>query len=249
MRKAKPFGAKEGESIRILLVDDHSILREGLAEILNRQPGLHVCSQADDSVQALAAIATCNPNLAIVDLVLKDRCGIELIKDIRVRHPGFRVLVLSMHDELVYAERVIRAGACGYITKQEAAAKIVLAVRHVFNGGIYLSDSVAAHIVAKLAGRLPAAAVENLADRELEVFELIGDGFSTQEIAVRLHLGAGTVETYRARIKDKLQLKDAHELLRSAIHWSRTEAIRGVPSALLGGTAARPREAGGGRSS
>jgi DNA-binding NarL/FixJ family response regulator len=202
-------------------VDDHPVVREGLAEMINRQPGFRVCGEAEDRARALAAIETCKPDLAIVDLALKDSSGIELIKDIRARHPQLRVLVVSMHDEMVNAERVVRAGASGYVTKEEAATRIVSAIQRVLEGGIYVSDRVTSQITAKLAGRPQGAALETLADRELQVFELIGEGLSTQQIAERLHLGAGTVETYRARIKEKLLLKDAHELLQSAIHWNR----------------------------
>jgi len=206
-------------------VDDHPVVREGLAEMLSRQPRYYVCGEAEDRAQALTAIETDKPDLVIVDLALKGQPGIELVKDIRARHPELRMLVLSMHDELVHAERVVRAGASGYIAKQEAATRIVSAIQHVLNGGIYLSDRVTAQITAKVAGRPLGATVERLADRELQVFELIGEGLSTQQIAERLHLGVGTVETYRARIKEKLLLEDAHELLQSAIHWNRGQGF------------------------
>ena len=224
MKTIKPARAENSGGVRILLVDDHPIVREGLAEMINRQPGLRVCGQAEDREQALAAVEACKPDLAIVDLALNGQPGIELIKDLRACHPDLRVLVLSMHDEQVHAERVIRAGACGYIAKQEAAARILTAIQRVLEGGNYLSDGVAVQIAAKLACRPCGAVIESLADRELEVFELIGDGLSTQQIAERLHLGIGTIETYRARIKEKLGLRDAQELLQSAIQWDRTQA-------------------------
>jgi DNA-binding NarL/FixJ family response regulator len=225
VKTTKPLRGEHSGAVRILLVDDHPIVREGLAEMINRQPGLRVCGEAEDREQALAAVETCKPDLAIVDLALNGQPGIELIKDLRACHPNLRVLVLSMLDEQVHAERVIRAGACGYIAKQEAAARILSAIQRVLDGGIYLSDAVTVQIAAKLACRPCGAVIENLADREFEVFELIGEGLSTQQIAERLHLGIGTIETYRARIKEKLGLKDAQELLQSAIRWNRTQAL------------------------
>lgn len=211
--------------MRILLVDDHPVVREGLTEMINRHAGFRVCGEAEDRAQALAAIETCKPDLAIIDLALNGQPGIELVKDIHTRYPELHLLVLSMHDEQVHAERVIRAGACGYIAKQEAATKIVSAIQRVLDGGIYLSDRVTERITAKLAGRLQGTSIYNLADRELQVFELIGEGFSTPQIAEQLHLGTGTVETYRARIKEKLLLKDAQELLQTAIHWNRGQGF------------------------
>jgi DNA-binding NarL/FixJ family response regulator len=206
-------------------VDDHPVVREGLVEIINRQPGFCVCGEAEDRAQALAAIKTDKPDLVIVDLALNGQPGIELIKDIRAHHPKLRVLVLSMHDEQVHAERVLRAGASGYITKQEAATRIVSAIQRVLGGGIYLSDRAATQIAAKFTGQPHGAAFECLTDRELQVFGLVGEGLSTQQIAARLCLGVGTIETYRARIKEKLQLKDAYELLQSAIRWNRTQGL------------------------
>lgn len=224
MTTPKSLRAKDAQPARILLVDDHPVVRNGLAGMINRQPGLQVCGEAEDRAEALDVIATCQPDLAIIDLALKTQPGIELVKDIRTRHPQMRILVLSVSDEMIHAERLIRAGASGYITKGEAAAKIVAAILWILDGGIYLSDRVTAQITAKVAGRPQQSAIETLADRELEVFELIGEGFSTQQIAAQLHLGVGTVETYRARIKEKLLLKDSHELLQSAIHWNRSHS-------------------------
>lgn len=221
----KPKRAKPAGRARILLVDDHPVVRDGLAEMINRQPGLRICGEAEDRARALTAIETCQPDLAIIDLALKGSSGIELIKDIRARYPELLVLVVSMHDEMVYAERALRAGASGYVNKHEAATKIVAAIQRVLKGGIYLSDRMTAQIAAKLAGRAQGAPTEGLADRELQVFELIGKGFSTREIAGQLHLSDSTVETYRARIKEKLRLKDANELLRSAILWNRGQAL------------------------
>jgi DNA-binding NarL/FixJ family response regulator len=208
---------------RILLVDDHPLVRERLAEIFNREPDLYVCGEAEDRHEALQAVAARRPDLVIVDLTLKTSDGLELIKDIHSRWASLRMLVVSMHDESLYAERVLRAGALGYITKQEATRNILLAVRRVLAGNIYLNERIATHILARLTTRGGAVAItpaEVLADRELQVFELTGRGLNTREIADRLHIAAKTVETYRARIRQKLSLEDGGELLRSAISWT-----------------------------
>jgi DNA-binding NarL/FixJ family response regulator len=206
-----------------LIVDDHPMIRERLAEVLQREPDLMVCAEAEDRTSALAAAAKHAPNLAIVDLTLKNSHGLDLIKDLQVRHPTIGILVVSMHDESLHAERVVRAGARGYITKQEATRNILYAVRTILGGGIYLSDKMALRVASKVAAR-PAhhapASLDKLTDRELQVFELIGEGFSTRQIAGRLRLGVPTVDTYRGRIKDKLHLRDANELLQHAIRWN-----------------------------
>ena len=209
--------------VRILLVDDHPLVRERLTEIINREPDLVVCAEAEDRHEAIAAISAKAPELAIIDLALKTSDGLELIKDIRTRWPKIQMLVVSMHDESLYAERVIRAGAQGYITKQEATRKILLAIRRVLAGSIYLNEKVAAHIIGRLSARsttIAATPTEVLADRELQVFTLTGRGLNTTEIAARLHIAIKTVETYRARIKEKLKLKDSSELLQWAISWT-----------------------------
>ena len=209
--------------VRILLVDDHPLVRERLTEIINREPDLVVCAEAEDRHEAIAAISAKAPELAIIDLALKTSDGLELIKDIRTRWPKIQMLVVSMHDESLYAERVIRAGSQGYITKQEATRKILLAIRRVLAGSIYLNEKVAAHIIGRLSARsttIAATPTEVLADRELQVFTLTGRGLNTTEIAARLHIAIKTVETYRARIKEKLKLKDSSELLQWAISWT-----------------------------
>jgi len=208
---------------RIVIVDDHPVVRERLAEIFNRERDLAACGEAEDRHQALDVIALANPDLVIVDLTLKNSHGLELIKDIHARWPKLLVLVVSMHDESLYAERVLRAGARGYITKQEATRNILLAIRRVVAGGVYLNEKAASHVVNRLAGmRAPGSAgpAELLADRELQVFELTGYGLNTHQIAKRLNIGSKTVETYRARIREKLGLKDASELLQLAISWA-----------------------------
>jgi len=212
--------------LRIVLVDDHPMVRERLAEVINREPDLHVCGEAEDRNDALKVIGATAPHLAIVDLSLKNSHGLELIKDLRVMHPDVRVLVVSMQEESLYAERVIRAGAQGYITKQEATRNIMEAIRRVLGGEVYLSTQLARRIAATLIGRQRAnnnAAIGSLADRELQVFELAGLGLGTRQIADKLRLDAKTIETYKARIKEKLKLRDASELLQQAIAWAHTD--------------------------
>jgi DNA-binding NarL/FixJ family response regulator len=207
---------------RIVIIDDHPLVRERLTEIFNREPDLLVCGEAQDRAGGVQAIKDSSPDLVIVDLTLKDSDGLELIKDIRARWPKIMVLVVSMHDESLYAERVIRAGASGYITKQEATRDILVAVRRVLEGRLYLNDKAATHLIKRVTGTssVPADPAESLADRELQVFELTGHGLNIRQIADRLHIGTKTVETYRARIREKLNLKDGTELLQSAISWT-----------------------------
>lgn len=207
---------------RILIVDDHPMVRERLAEAIRGESDLTVCGEAETRFQALELIANTKPDMVIADLTLKQSHGLELIKDIRSQHPRILVLVVSMHDEWLYAERTIRAGARGYITKQEATGKIMSAIRTVLNGEIYLSGKMAAHIATKAVvgtRRETGLPVGQLSDRELLVFEMIGRGQGTRKIAEELHLDMRTVETYRSRIKEKLHLKDANELLQHAIRW------------------------------
>ena len=214
---------KEPKRTRILLVDDHPLVRERLAEVINREPDLVVCGEAEDRHEALGTVEAKRPELAIVDITLKSSDGLELIKDIHARWPNLRMLVVSMHDESLYAERALRAGALGYITKQEATRKILQAIRRVLAGNIYLNERIATRILRRLtthASAVAAPPAELLAARELQVFELTGRGLSTHEIAARLHLSSKTVETYRMRIRRKLTLKDSSELLQLAISWA-----------------------------
>jgi len=211
---------------RILLVDDHPMVRERLTEVILREPDLAVCGEAEDRIQAMEKIAATRPHLVIVDLTLKGSHGMELIKDIRIQYPELAILVVSMHDEMLYAERVIRAGARGYITKQEATRKIMLAIRTVLKGDVYLSERMAAQIAMVAVGGVrakPSLPMDKLSDRELLVFEMIGRGNGTRQIADELHLDMRTIETYRARIKEKLNLKDANDLLQHAIRWMQSE--------------------------
>lgn len=206
-----------------MIVDDHPMVRERLADVINRESDLRVCGEAEDRAGALEVITRENPGLAIVDLTLKRSNGLDLIKDLHVMHPHLRILVLSMQDESLYAERVVRAGAHGYITKYEATGKILEAIRLVLSGKMFLSPEVSDEILSRMLGKPKATlrSIDVLSDRELQVFELVGQGYSTRQIAEFLGLDGKTVETYRSRIKEKLEIKDASELLRRAIAWNR----------------------------
>lgn len=207
---------------RLLIVDDHPMMRNGLAQLIDNEGDLKVCAQADNAGQAINAVAKLQFDLALVDISLPDKSGLELIKDMRSLAPNLPILVVSMHDELIYAERVLRAGARGYIMKQEGGQKFLQAIRHVLAGQIYVSDKMSARILESLSGQSPAptgSPVRRLSDREFEVFQLIGQGVGTSEIAIRLHLSVKTVEVHRANIKQKLDLETATELVRYAVRW------------------------------
>ncbi|HWX19499.1 MAG TPA: response regulator transcription factor [Candidatus Binatia bacterium] len=208
---------------RILIVDDHPMMREGLAQLLDNESDLCACAQADNAGQAIAAIAADKPDLVIVDISLPDKSGLELIKDIHTLHPGLPLLVVSMHHETLYAERVLRAGGRGYIMKQEGGLKLMQAIRTVLSGRIYVSEKLSAKILEVFSGHRTAPAhspVENLSDREFEVFQLIGRGQGTRAIAEHLHLSVKTVEVHRANMKKKMELKTGADLVRFAIRWA-----------------------------
>ena len=196
---------------QVLLVDDHPIVCEGLAQKINGEPDLMVCGQARDAHAALEAIEKLRPDIAVVDIALGDTSGIELIKDIKVRHPKLPTLVLSMHDEALYAERSLHAGAKGYVMKQEEPEVLLRAIRQILCGQVYLSDKVRDAIVNRLGGNLAEGKITTLAqqlsDRELQVFQMIGDGYATHEIADRLHLSVKTVASHRENIKKKLKIE------------------------------------------
>src|SRR5665213_36594 len=207
---------------RVFLVDDHPLVREWLTQLIQRESDLTISGEAEDTQEALQKIEAARPDIVIADISLKSTHGLELVKDLQARYPSLPVLVLSMHDESLYAERVLRAGAKGYITKQEATRKIMLAIRQVLSGQVYVSEKMASRMVNKLvSGRNQeqSSPIERLTDRELEVFQLIGRGQGTRKIAEELHLGIKTVESYRARIKEKLKLDDGTQLLQQAIQW------------------------------
>src|SRR5215472_3270517 len=207
---------------KIFLVDDHPLVREWLTNLINEQPDLTVCGEAESGPQALQAIEQVKPDVAIVDITLRDSSGIELIKDLKQTCPNVVVLVLSMHEESHYAERALRAGARGYIMKRETTKKVIAAIRQVLSGQLYVSETISAAMAAQfVAGKsLDAASpAQQLSDRELEVFEMLGQGRGTRQIAESLRVSVKTVQAYCARIKEKLNLASATELLREAVRW------------------------------
>jgi DNA-binding NarL/FixJ family response regulator len=210
------------QKTKILLVDDHPMVREWLATLINQQQDLEVCGEADNARQALELVGQANPNVAMVDISMEGGSGIELIKNIKASHPAVLVIVLSMHDEALYAERALRAGARGYIMKREATKGVLQAIRCVLSGKLYLSDKMAMMMAEKLVEGRPKAersVIEKLSDRELEVFQLLGRGYSTRQIADELHVSFKTVQAFCARIKEKLNIVSANELLREAVRW------------------------------
>jgi DNA-binding NarL/FixJ family response regulator len=218
--KAQPVS--DNPQARILLVDDHPILLRGLSQLINQEVDMIVCGETADAESALQAIGALMPNLVIVDISLKGTNGLELIKSAASRPPELPMLVLSMHNELLYAERALRAGASGYIMKEEVTDKLVFAIRRVLNGEIYLSERMSTNLLSQLVRRptdKSYASLERLSDRELEIFQLIGQGSGTRQIADALHLSIKTVETHRKRIKEKLNLKNAAELVWHAVNW------------------------------
>jgi DNA-binding NarL/FixJ family response regulator len=211
---------------RILLVDDHAVVRFGIAQLINRQSDLLVCGEEEDARKALDAIIRLKADLIIADLSLKDSSGLELIRNIKAQFPALPILVVSVHDETVYAEIAFRAGALGYLMKQEALEKIVTAIRRVLSGSVYVSDALGAKMLQQqVRGNtdVQQPAIKSLSDREVEVFHLIGQWKKTKEIAGELHLSVKTVEYYREQIKRKLNLKDASELTQYATAWVQRE--------------------------
>lgn len=201
--------------------------REGLAQLLNQQADLEVCGQAGTARDALNAPGTLAPDLMIVDISLGGVSGIELIKDLSSLHPELRILVLSTHDESLYAERALRAGAKGYVMKHEPTQHVMGAIRLILRGGIYLSDAMQGRVLGKVAGGAdagPGSDIDQLSDRELEIFQLIGRGRTTAQIAAGLHVSVSTVETHRAHIKEKLKLANAMELVQRAVQWVQSSA-------------------------
>ncbi len=211
---------------KVYVVDDHPIVRQGLGLMINREPDMFVCGEAEEAHSALQALTTLQPDVMIVDISLGGPDGIELVKSIRARNTSLPVLVLSMHDESTYAERALRAGANGYIMKQEATEKVLVAIRRILKGDVYLSDRIAGKMLQQYvrgSTTVKHSPMADLSDRELEVFRLIGDGHGTRQIAEELHISVKTVETYQAHIKEKLSLRNARELMQHAIEWNLTE--------------------------
>jgi DNA-binding NarL/FixJ family response regulator len=207
---------------RVLVVDDHPIVRQGLALMIDQEPDLEVCGEAEEAASALAAIAATRPDIVLLDISLPGPDGIDLLKAIRAGDAHLPVLVLSMHDESVYAERALRAGANGYIMKQEATENVLVALRRILRREMYVSDRIASTMLRQLAsgaGKPEQAPIARLSDRELEVFRLIGEGYGTRRIAEALGLSVKTVESYQAHIKDKLALHGSRDLVQRAIEW------------------------------
>jgi DNA-binding NarL/FixJ family response regulator len=207
---------------RILIVDDHPIVQQGLTEMLNHEDDLTVCGTAEDMHEALSKIEELKPDLVVLDITLKSSNGIEVLKDIKIRYPKLLVLMLSMHDETLYALRALRAGAAGYVMKHELPDTVLASIRRAMNGEVVLSPALEKRMMKQLLGTGAArtgSPLEDLSDRELEVFRLVGTGHSTRQIAGELHLSVKTIESHRAHIKEKLNLKNATELVQHAIQW------------------------------
>lgn len=212
--------------IRVLLVDDHPIVRQGVQLLVNAEAGMCVCGTAESPADALTQIEATRPTIAIVDLSLKDGSGLDLIKDVKIRYPEVAVLVLSMRDDSFYAERALRAGAMGYITKEESTERIVEGIRRVLAGEVYLTDSLSAQLLGRMVDQntsLDASPIHDLTDRELQVFDMIGQGKTTREIAETLSLSVKTIESHREHIKNKLGLANATELLKRALQWTQVD--------------------------
>lgn len=214
--------------IKILLVEDHPMFRERVAMLINKDLSMCVCGETDNIQDAMGLLQTTSPDVAIVDLTLKGSSGLELIKNMKATNCEVPVLVLSMHDEALYAERVLRAGAKGYITKNEASSKVMAAINRVLEGGVYLSDAMTTRVLQKMSqagGTVKQAGVSQLTDRELEVFRLLGYGHSSRDIATQLGLGEATVNSYRFRIREKLDIKNAAELYNRAAQWVQEKGL------------------------
>ncbi|HWA09720.1 MAG TPA: response regulator transcription factor [Opitutaceae bacterium] len=224
---AAPAPRLRPSAIRVLLVDDHPLMRQGMKTLIEQELHFEVCGEADNAPRALELAAKLTPDLAIVDITLKSTNGIELTKDLRMRVPEMPILIVSMHEEDVYAERVLRAGAMGYLMKLEAPDKIADAIQAVMRGEIYLSDRLKEKMLHQLVhqrGPTPVSPIEKLSDREIEVFRLIGIGYGTREIAGLLNLSVKTIDSYRENLKTKLGLPTGGDLVRHAIQWMKSQA-------------------------
>lgn len=211
---------------RLVLIDDHPIMRHGLAQLIRAEEGLDVIGEAGSAREGLEVIGKLRPDLAVIDLTLPDKNGLELVKDIRALHPSTQCIVLSMHDETLYGERSLRAGARGYVMKEEAADHLVTAIHKVIGGGLYVSESLNARMLEQVTGaaRSKATGMDALTDRELEILSLIGSGVPTKNIAAQLSISARTVEAHRAHIKEKLGMTDGASLVRYAVQWVESRA-------------------------
>ncbi len=208
---------------KVLLVDDHPVVRQGLALLVGREPDLLVCGEADGARSAFQAIETLQPDIVVLDISLAGPDGLDVLKEIRMRSGSLPVLILSMHDESIYAERALRAGANGYIMKQEATEKVLIAIRKILRGDVYLSERLTSAMLNQFvhgSDTIKSSPIVSLTDRELEIFRLIGEGHSTRQIADELHLSVKTIESHQAHIKEKLALRNARELVQHAIEWT-----------------------------
>ena len=215
--------ADRSTEIRVLVVDDHPIMRAGLAQLIRQEPDMTVCGEASDGDEALGGVAQSDPAVVLVDLSLRDSSGLDLIQALRAQYAHLPVLVVSMHDEQFYAERALRAGARGYVTKSEPPMRIIEGIRAVLAGGVFVSQDLASRMLGSFIGAPEAGGsspLNRLSDREFQVFELIGQGLQNRQIAKRLHVSVKTVEAHREHIKKKLQIDNAPELLRYAMQWT-----------------------------
>lgn len=214
---------------RVFIIDDHPLVREGLANLINEQGDLVVCGEAEDSAQAITRLATARPDVALIDISLKNESGLELVKSLGVQFPRVALIVLSMHDEALYAERALHAGARGYVMKRETTKSVLASIRHVLKGGIYVSERVVNRMAARSGGSRKAAAsspVERLSDRELEIFRLLGEGRTPSQIASDLNLSLKTIQAYCARAKEKFGVTSLTELLRAALRWEDASNVK-----------------------
>jgi DNA-binding NarL/FixJ family response regulator len=213
---------------RIFVVDDHPVVRDGFRSIINQETDLVVCGEAAESATALANIGPAAPDLILADLSLGDRSGLELLKDLAIQHPSIPVFVVSMHDEAIYADRVLRAGARGYLMKVESSERLLAAIRRVLEGNVSVSERVMTAIVSKLGPRKEdVQPINRLSDRELQVFEMIGNGLSTANIAELMNVSIKTVQAYVSRAKEKFGVPTLNELLREAIRWRDSDKRKG----------------------
>ncbi len=225
-RKSTPSGPKPSRPRRILIIDDHVMVREGVTEIIEHTEDLCVCGTASTANEGLELLPKLEPDLVLVDITLPGKTGIEFIKDARAMRPELPVLVMSMHDELLYADRVLRAGGRGYIRKEEGGDKLIEAMRRVLRGEIAVSEKMTGRLLEKFSGRVTMdSPLEGLSDRELEIFQLIGRGLTMKEIGENLHLSPKTVEAHRAHIREKLQVNSAAELVAYAARWNQTQGV------------------------
>jgi len=218
-----PTSKSASSTFKILLVDDHAVFRDGLARIIGQEKDLVICGEASDGVEALDLVPRLKPDLVIVDITLEGMTGIDLIDTLRKRYPDLRILVLSMHKESLYAQRALRSGANGYIMKRESGKKLLTAIRQILSGKTYISEELNNVILDNLSGQgrnSGPASVDRLSDRELEVFRLIGQGYGTRQMADHFHVSMKTIESYRERIRAKLNLESTFELVQHAIHWT-----------------------------